>query len=229
LSVRSSEVETSVPSAQGHDGPERILTPELKRERRFFTYVRHLASACVLTLLTFSFPPLALSQPAPADGPHNVNAPWDDLLSALGRKNPSGDEPTNTAPMVVPQHEAPDQVDATGKPAAVDPRPVNQIVHPGDEGAPQIAPSRSRQARATRRRAKGEERRAQGPGRPRETTSMRGSRQAKRAHVQEEARQRPTSMRRDQRRARSRTGQVAVEASVHLPEGLTPRHAMPRP
>jgi hypothetical protein len=252
-----------VPACPRRDGRARIVGRKLNVERSLFPRVRHIALAFVAVALSVSQPTLAFSQQAPADQPNNVNAPWDDLFSALGRKDPSDGVPTNApvfvpgraepdqvevipkhdarsplggqhspepeitiAPIVAPQRGETDPVQFTPNAAPGYPKPLRHIAPLGDRPGSKIGRS-ARQAKAAHRRAERMERRAQGRARTGETTAIRGPRELTAARDERQTRRRPTSGGPKQRTA-APTEHAAADTGLSLPEGLTPRHAMPR-
>jgi len=161
-----------------------------------------------------------------------INAPWEDLFSAVGRKPPPAEQPAKPGPILDDPPPEPD-ADHSVKP----PPPATQLEPPSGSLAQQPAAKpldkKSQRTKAARRRAERLEKRARTrEDRPRRQIAkpIRSSAQARSRVEPVRHQQRASRLRtaREQRRTRPPTSDVAPSPSVQLPQGLTPKHATRR-
>jgi hypothetical protein len=210
----------SVPRRAGDDTRKRSLTSEATSGP-----FRRLASTLIQP--TFATPERWRTAQASQD---EINAPWEDLFSAVGRKPPPVEPAKPSATLGDPPPEPDADRSVRLPPPAAQPEPL-----PGPLAQPQAMEpldKKSQRTKAARRRAERLEKRAKtGEDRLRRQIpkSIRSSAQA-RSRVEPVRRQRPSRLRtaRERRRTRPSTSDLAPSPSVQLPQGLTPKHATPR-
>jgi hypothetical protein len=206
----------------------------LVREQTSSPLGRQLAGAFVAIALTMGLPCFSLAEDR-ADESRDVNAPWEDLLSALGRRGETDDVPRSTGPRSEPERSG--EADTRGPMSP--PRSVHsptaeemQPSPPFAERAPSLRGRENRQSETARRRPEREEglARARKGTRDASVEALPQRAETKRSRVERQRRSRPalTRVAREQRQMTSASDQVAIDADLQMPPGLIPKHATRR-
>jgi type IV secretory pathway VirB10-like protein len=155
-----------------------------------------------------------------------INAPWEDLFSAVGRKPSPVDELAAPGPLSADSSPEPDAPASVGLAP-----PATQLEPPSGPIAEQPAESvveKHHETKVARRRAERLQRRAgtRADRRRQTAKSLRSSAPA-RSRAEPVRHQKPSRARtaREQRRTGAQTSAVAPSPAVQLPQGLTPKHA----